>query len=149
MLRPADPYFTGMEVKDGKEQLVREFPVKVSRDFVLRGRERYGISCLPCHGPQGDGDGRIVERGYVKPPSFHIDRLRDAPAGHFFDVMTRGYGAMPDYSAEVDVEDRWAITAYIRVLQVSGHFPEKELTDGERGRMPRERRARDDRALPA
>jgi mono/diheme cytochrome c family protein len=135
-LRPADPFFTGMEVKNGKEELVREFPVKATRGFVLRGQERFGIYCMPCHGPQGDGNGRVVERGYVRPPSYHIDRLREAPVGHFFDVMTRGYGAMPDYSAEVDLEDRWAIAAYIRVLQASEHFPEKNLTDVERGRLP-------------
>lgn len=100
-------------------QLVATFPFPVDRKVLDRGRERYNIYCTPCHDPLGNGNGLIVRRGYKAPPSLHIDRLREAPAGHFFDVMTNGLGAMPDYSAQVPVRDRWAIVAYIRALQLS------------------------------
>jgi hypothetical protein len=84
-----------------------------------RGRERYEIYCAPCHDRVGLGEGMVVQRGYRQPQSFHIDRLRDAPAGHFFDAITNGFGAMPDYRAQIRPEDRWAIVAYIRALQLS------------------------------
>src|ERR1041384_3332661 len=86
---------------------------------VARGRERYEIYCTPCHGRTGLGNGMVVQRGYRRPPSFHIDRLRQAPAGYFFDVMTNGFGAMPDYAAQIPPRDRWCIVAYIRALQLS------------------------------
>jgi hypothetical protein len=95
------------------------FPMPVTDKVLARGRERFNIYCTPCHSHVGDGNGMIVQRGLRKPPSFHIDRLRAAPAGHFFDVMTNGFGAMPDYAAQISVEDRWAIIAYIRALQLS------------------------------
>lgn len=86
---------------------------------IERGRERFEIYCTPCHGRSGQGNGMVVQRGYRRPPSFHIDRLRQAPVGYFFDVMTNGFGAMPDYAAQIPVRDRWAIVAYIRALQLS------------------------------
>ncbi len=88
---------------------------------MARGRERFNIYCSPCHGRTGQGDGMVVRRGYRRPPTFHQDRLRDAPVGHFFDVMTNGFGAMPDYAAQVAAGDRWAIVAYVRALQLSEH----------------------------
>jgi mono/diheme cytochrome c family protein len=94
-------------------------PFPVSHDVLERGRERFDIYCTPCHGPLGLGDGMIVQRGFKKPPSLHIDLLREAPPGYLFDVITRGFGAMSDYSAQVPVRDRWAIVAYIRALQLS------------------------------
>lgn len=97
------------------------FPFAVTAEVLARGRERYDIYCTPCHGATGDGNGMIVQRGYRRPQSFHIDRLRDAPAGHYFDVMTNGFGAMSDYAAQVKVRDRWAIVAYVRALQLSQH----------------------------
>lgn len=94
-------------------------PPPVTDALLVRGRERFGIFCAPCHGAAGDGDGIIVAHGFPAPPSYHIDRLLAAPAQHFFDVVTRGYGVMFAYADRVDVEDRWAIAAYIRALQLS------------------------------
>ena len=91
----------------------------VTADVMARGQERYNVFCSPCHGRTGVGNGMIVQRGFRQPPSFHEQRLRDAPAGYFFDVMTNGFGAMQDYAAQVPVADRWAIAAYIRALQLS------------------------------
>ncbi len=100
-------------------QLVDEFPFPVTREVLDRGRQRYNAYCTPCHGPTGLGNGMIVQRGLKAPPSFHDDRLRGSPAGYYFDVMTNGFGVMQDYRAQVEVKDRWAITAYIRALQLS------------------------------
>jgi mono/diheme cytochrome c family protein len=94
-------------------------PFPVTPAVLARGRERFNIYCAPCHSQLGDGNGMIVQRGFKRPPSYHIDRLRQAPIGHFYNVMTNGYGAMADYSAQVPVTDRWAIAAYIRALQLS------------------------------
>jgi mono/diheme cytochrome c family protein len=85
--------------------------------LIERGRERFNINCAPCHGFAGDGDGMIVSRGFPQPPSYHIDRLRSAPDGHFYDVISNGYGVMYSYADRVEPRDRWAITAYIRALQ--------------------------------
>jgi mono/diheme cytochrome c family protein len=95
------------------------FPFPVTEEVVKRGQERFNIYCSMCHGPVGEGDGMIVRRGYRQPPSYHEDRLRRAPVGYFFRVMTEGYGAMPPYRSQVPVQDRWAIAAYIRALQLS------------------------------
>jgi mono/diheme cytochrome c family protein len=91
----------------------------VTAQVMARGQERYNVFCSPCHGRTGVGNGMIVQRGFRQPPSYHEPRLREAPAGYFFDVMTNGFGAMQDYSAQVPVADRWAIAAYIRALQLS------------------------------
>lgn len=95
------------------------FPFPVDQKTLLRGQARYDIFCSPCHDRVGTGQGMIVRRGYRPPPSYHIDRLRAAPAGYFFDVMTHGFGAMPDYAEQIPPHDRWAIVAYIRALQLS------------------------------
>jgi len=100
-------------------ELATVFPFPVTWDVMRRGQERYDIFCSPCHARTGNGDGMIVRRGFRAPPSLHVDRLRQAPVGHFFDVITNGFGAMPDYRAQVPVRDRWAIIAYIRALQAS------------------------------
>jgi hypothetical protein len=105
------------------KNLGNTIPFPVTRDVLERGRERFNIYCAPCHARTGDGNGMIVQRGYRRPPSYHIDRLRQAPLGHFFDVITNGFGAMPDYSSQISPRDRWAITAYIRVLQFSQNAP--------------------------
>jgi mono/diheme cytochrome c family protein len=97
------------------------FPVPVDEPLLRRGQERYRIYCAPCHGALGRGDGMIVRRGYRQPSSFHVDRLRQQPAGYFFDVISHGFGAMPDYAAQVPLKDRWAIVAYVRALQLSQH----------------------------
>ena len=102
---------------DGK--FVNEFPFAVTKDVILRGQDRFNIYCSPCHDRQGTGNGKIVQRGYRHPPSYHIDRLRQVQNGYIFDVITNGFGAMPDYAAQVPVRDRWAIVSYIRALQLS------------------------------
>jgi len=138
-LRDDDPFYTGKD--EGK--LVSKIPdaafrathdrdprhfdtsydktsqTELRRALLDRGQDRFNIHCSVCHGRLGDGDGMIVRRGFRKPPSYHIDRLRRAPAGHFYDVMTNGFGAMASYANRIDVDDRWAIVAYIRALQLS------------------------------
>jgi mono/diheme cytochrome c family protein len=111
------------------------FPFPIDDAVMARGRERFDIYCSPCHGRTGQGNGMIVRRGYRPPPTYHQDRLRSAPVGHFFDVMTNGFGAMPDYVAQVKVEDRWAIAAYIRALQLSEHATVADVPPGERGTL--------------
>ncbi|MFB3904815.1 MAG: cytochrome c [Acidobacteriota bacterium] len=113
-------------------QLGDTMPFPLTREVLKRGQERFEIFCSPCHDRLGTGQGMIVQRGLARPPSYHIDRLRQAPLGHFVDVMTHGFGAMYSYAYRVPPRDRWAIAAYIRVLQLSqgttvAHVPEKEL----------------------
>jgi mono/diheme cytochrome c family protein len=108
------------------------FPFPIDEARLRRGQERFDIYCSPCHARTGNGDGMIVQRGYRRPPSYHDERLRSAPVGHFFDVMTNGFGAMPDYAAQVRPEDRWAIAAYIRVLQLSQHASLADVPASER-----------------
>jgi len=100
---------------------VTAFPFPITAEVLQRGRQRFEINCAPCHGLAGEGNGIIVHRGFPAPPSYHIDRLREAPAGHFVDVITHGYGVMLPQAERVAPEDRWAITAYIRALQLSQH----------------------------
>ena len=92
-------------------QLADQFPMAVTPEMMARGQERFNVFCSPCHGRTGQGNGMVVQRGFRAPPSYHEDRLRNAPVGYFFDVMTHGFGAMQDYSAQVPVADRWAIAA--------------------------------------
>jgi mono/diheme cytochrome c family protein len=106
---------------------VDAFPYPVTREMVRYGGERFRIYCVVCHDALGTGRGKIVERGYTQPPSYHIARLRAAPVGHFFAVITNGYGSMPSYGSQIPTRDRWAIVAYVRALQLSQHFPESEL----------------------
>jgi mono/diheme cytochrome c family protein len=94
-------------------------PVPVTMDLLRRGQERYDIYCSPCHGLSGAGDGMVVRRGFRRPTSFHDPRVRAQPDGYLFDVITNGFGAMPDYAAPVPVPDRWAVVAYVRALQLS------------------------------
>ncbi len=100
-------------------ELATTFPFPVDMRLLRRGRERYEIFCTPCHDRAGTGNGVVVQRGFRRPSSFHVDRLRQAPPGYFFDVITRGFGAMSAYASQVPVRDRWAIAAYIRALQLS------------------------------
>jgi cytochrome c553 len=115
--------------------LVTTFPIPVTRELLQRGRERFDIYCSVCHGRTGDGNGMIIQRGFPVPPSYHIDRLRQAPVGHFFDVMTQGYGIMYSYAERVKPEDRWAIAAYIRALQLSHDMKLAELPVSERAKL--------------
>ena len=102
----------------------------LTAEFLRRGRERYGIFCAPCHGALGDGNGMIVQRGYQRAASYHEARLRGVPDGYLFDVVTRGYGQMPSYASQVPVDDRWAIVAYVRALQLSQSARLAELPHG-------------------
>jgi mono/diheme cytochrome c family protein len=114
---------------------VETFPFPVTRAVLEHGYHRYMIFCVVCHDPLGRGRGKIVERGYTPPPSFHIERLRTVPVGHIFAVISEGYGSMPSYGGQIPPRDRWAIAAYVRALQLSQHFPEDELTDAMREKM--------------
>ncbi len=118
-LREDTYFYSGMI--NGKEGDVLPFPV--TEEVLRRGQNRYSIYCTPCHSETGDGNGMIVQRGYRRPPSYLDPKLLNAPIGHFYDVMTNGFGAMPDYAAQVTPHDRWAIAAYIRALQLSQHAP--------------------------
>jgi len=111
------------------------FPFAIDARVMARGQERFNIYCSPCHGRAGFGDGMVVRRGYRAPPSFHQDRLRAAPPGHFFDVITNGFGAMPDYAAQIRAEDRWAIVAYVRALQLSEHATVNDVPPDERQKL--------------
>ena len=104
------------------------FPFPMTRRDVQRGQQRFDIMCSPCHGRVGDGNGMIVERGFRRPPSYHIERLREVPVGHFFDVMTEGFGAMGDFADRLSPRDRWSVAAYIRALQLSQETKLDELT---------------------
>jgi len=136
-LREDSAYYAG---RNG-DQFVSDFPVPVTRQLLQRGQERFNIFCAPCHDRTGGGRGMVVRRGYQPPPSLHIERLRDAPVGHFFDVMSNGLGAMPDYASQVPVEDRWAIAAYVKALQLSQYAPVSDV--------PPEKRAGLAQAAPA
>ena len=98
---------------------IEEFPLPVTKELLDRGEQRYKVFCIVCHGPVGNGDGMVVRRGFSKPPTYHDDRLRNAPVGHFYDVMTNGWGKMSSYASQIPPADRWAIVAYIRALQIS------------------------------
>ena len=115
--------------------LVDAFPFPVTKEIVDRGEERYNIYCSVCHGRTGDGDGMIVRRGYRRPPSYHEERLRQAPVGHFFDVITNGWGTMPAYGWVIPPRDRWAIIAYIRALQLSRNASINDVPPEERGKL--------------
>lgn len=114
---------------------VDAIPVDVTATLLRRGRERFEIFCVACHGRVGDGDGYVVRRGFPRPPSYHIERLRGAPTGHLFDVITNGFGRMFGFEGEISVADRWAIVAYVRALQLSQHFPAGRLSAEERSKL--------------
>jgi mono/diheme cytochrome c family protein len=110
-------------------------PVKLTSELLNRGRERFDTMCAECHDRTGSGNGMVVQRGFPQPPSFHVDRLRNAPIGHFYDVITNGYGAMYSYATRVDPEDRWAIAAYIRALQFSHNAKPSDVDSSEQVKL--------------
>jgi mono/diheme cytochrome c family protein len=129
-LREDRPFFTG--AKDNK--WLTELPMPVTEALLRRGQERFTIYCTPCHGRLGNGEGMIYKRGFapnVKVATYHTDRLRNMPIGHFYDVITNGYGRMFSYAARVEPQDRWAIAAYIRVLQLSQHATKEDFDAAE------------------
>ncbi len=116
-------------------QPATSFPFPITKADLDRGEQRYNIYCSPCHGRTGEGNGMVVQRGFRQAASYHIDRLRNAPVGYLFDVITNGYGAMPDYKAQVPTDDRWRIIAYIRALQLSHHATTADVPAGELGKL--------------
>jgi mono/diheme cytochrome c family protein len=119
---------------------VSELPVPLTRELLDRGRQRFDIFCSPCHGKQGNGQGMIVQRGFKQPSSFHVERLREQPIGYFFDVMTQGFGEMSSYAHQVPPEDRWAIAAYLRALQLSQHAAIAELSPDDKKKLAQARK---------
>jgi hypothetical protein len=113
--------------------LVDGYPFPITREVLERGRERFNVYCAPCHDRTGSGQGMVVRRGFRQPTSFHTDRLRQAPTGHFFDVMTNGFGVMPDYRTQIAVRDRWAVAAYVKALQLSQHATVDDVPAERRG----------------
>lgn len=116
-------------------QLADGFPFAIDKAVIDRGEQRYNIYCGQCHGRTGDGNGMIPSRGYRRPPSFHTETLRTAKTGHFFDVMTNGFGAMPPYATMIPPRDRWAIVVYIRALQLSQHAPLADVPPADRAKL--------------
>lgn len=131
-LREDAVFYTGLsEAGD----LAEVPPMPVTREFLLRGRERYDVFCAPCHGRLGDGHGMIVQRGFKQPVSFQDERLRNSPLGYFVNNMTEGFGQMPSYAAQIPPADRWAIASYVRVLQYAGNAQVADLSPEERSRL--------------
>jgi hypothetical protein len=131
-LQEDEAFFTGRLDKVP----VKELPFPVDAHVLDRGEERFNIYCAPCHDRTGGGQGMVVQRGYRPPPSFHIDRLRQADPGHFFDVITNGFGTMPDYRVQIAPRDRWMIVAYIRALQLSQHAATADIPGGDPTKVP-------------
>jgi len=127
---PYQPEGVSVEFTTGKNaagELLASMPISMTLQTLDRGRQRYDIYCAPCHGYDGEGHGMIVQRGFSPPPSLHLDRLRQGPDGHFFDVITHGFGQMYPYADRLDPADRWAVVAYIRALQFSQNAPLQDL----------------------
>ena len=124
-------FYTGKVGND----FAAEVPFAVTADVVRRGQQRFDVFCSPCHDRTGAGGGMIVQRGYRHPPSFHTDRLRQQRVGYFVDVMTNGFGTMPNYAQQVPPADRWAIAAYIRALQLSQHASVTDVPEAERPQL--------------
>ena len=129
------------------QEYTSALPYSLTKEVLLRGQERFEIFCAVCHGADGHGNGKIVQRGYTRPPNYVTDlsrgfehrgiriRLRDVPVGYFFEVVTKGYGAMPDYESQVPPQDRWAIASYVRALQISQHFSLGDLPEEARAKI--------------
>jgi mono/diheme cytochrome c family protein len=127
-LREDSYFYTGRTGSDPGNYM----PFPVTKEVLERGRERYNIYCAPCHSLVGDGNGFIPSRGFArKPPSYHIERLQKAPLGYFYDVMTNGFGIMPDYASQISAHDRWKIVAYIRALQLSQSATRADVPSGQ------------------
>ena len=129
-----DSYFYTGKIGDNPGDFL---PFPATGEVLVRGQERFNIYCAPCHSRLGDGNGFVPSRGFPrKPPSYHIERLRKAPLGYFFDVMTNGFGIMPDYASQIPPADRWCIVAYIRALQLSQDAPLSDVPTGQKVPSP-------------
>ena len=124
--------------KDGQGDTT-VFPFPVTDEVMARGQERFNIYCSPCHGRTGSGDGMVVRRGYRRPPAYSEERLRGVPFGHVFDVITNGFGVMPDYRTQIPVNDRWAIVAYVKALQLSAYAPLDVVPAADRAKLDENR----------
>lgn len=133
-LREDDAFYRGLDADGG---FVDRVPVEVDEALLRRGQERFTIFCSPCHGQRGDGRGMIVQRGYKQPPSYHIDRLRGVDDGYIFDVITNGFGQMSSHAAQIPPDDRWAIVAYVRALQLSQYSDLSSVDSDIRARLRR------------
>jgi mono/diheme cytochrome c family protein len=118
---------------DGKP--VDTFPFPVTKEVMVRGQDRFNVYCTPCHDRTGNGNGMVVRRGFRHPPSYHTDQVRKAANGFIFDVITNGFGAMPDYAAQIPAHDRWAIVAYIRALQLSENAAVSDVPPAELSKL--------------
>jgi mono/diheme cytochrome c family protein len=144
----ADTYFYTGKVGNNPGDVM---PFPVTKEVLERGRERYDIYCAPCHSRLGDGNGIVPSRGFArKPPSYHIPRLQKAPVGYFFDVITNGFGIMPDYASQIPVRDRWDIVAYVRALQLSQNATMADVPAGQKvpSQPPKFRRPGTGASLP-
>lgn len=132
-LRASDAYYTGKE----NGQPIATLPAGLTLDKALieRGQDRFNVYCAPCHSQTGEGDGMVVRRGYKQPPSLHDPRLRNMQLGYFYDVVTRGFGQMPDYAAQIQPRDRWAVAVYIRALQLSQNATVDDVPADQRGNL--------------
>jgi len=126
-LRIDEARYTGK--LDGED--IDQFPIPIAKADIERGQNRFNIYCTPCHGRLGDGNGMVVLRGFRQPPSYYSDRLMHAPVGHFFDVATNGFGAMPSYASRLESDDRWRVVAYIRALQLSESATQSDVPPGQ------------------
>ena len=126
-LQEDEAFFTGKVAT----ATVKEMPFPITDKDLDRGQERFNVFCTPCHDMTGSGRGMVVQRGYRQPPSFHDPRLRAADPGYMFDVITNGFGAMPDYKAQIDARDRWRIVAYVRALQVAHSATTADVPGGD------------------
>jgi mono/diheme cytochrome c family protein len=133
-LRAETATYTGLAA-DGKPVAAFPASLPVNRELLQRGEQRYNIFCSPCHDRVGTGRGMVVLRGYKQPPSLHIDRLREAPVGYLYNVVTEGFGVMPSYASQIPPEDRWAIVAYLRALQLSQNARLADLSPEERQKL--------------
>lgn len=132
LLKEDEAFYTGKV--EGK--LIEKIPVPVTKELLERGRERFDIYCIVCHGAVGAGDGMVIRRGFKPvPPTFHSDKLRQIEDGHFFDVITNGFATMQDYSAQIEPADRWAITAYVRALQLSQNAKISQLAESDKKKL--------------
>lgn len=125
-------YYDG---KDANGKAVTSFPLEVNEPLIRRGQERFNIYCSPCHDYNGTGNGMVTRRGFRHPPSFHMDRLRKEPVGYLYDVITHGFGAMPDYAMQLNAQDRWAVIAYIRALQYSKNASVSDVPESDRPKL--------------
>jgi mono/diheme cytochrome c family protein len=134
-LRENFALYLGRTANNTAAPYVTTLPIPLTKATLERGRERFNIYCSPCHSQLGDGEGMIVQRGFKHPPSYHTDRLRQEPVGYFFDVMTNGFGVMPSYASRIPVEDRWAIVAYVKALQMSQNATIEDVPVSERNNL--------------